>query len=116
MVLNVSLAASSCSFTRLCAPLFGWSTLVRQVALTYTAPIIVALAAQQAGRPDLIRSRHSRFSSYLGGIRVMKCPLLLTISLRNSWDKAFQALYYVHNIVYNTAKTGRYVAQGIFAV
>ena len=37
-------------------PLFGWSTMVRQVALTYTATIIVALAAQQAGRPDLIRS------------------------------------------------------------
>lgn len=29
---------------------------VRQVALTYTATIIVALAAGQAGRPDLIRS------------------------------------------------------------
>jgi len=37
-------------------PLFGWSTMVRQVALAYTATIIVALAAQQAGRPDLIRS------------------------------------------------------------
>jgi len=37
-------------------PLFGWSTIARQVALTYTATIIVALAAQQAGRPDLIRS------------------------------------------------------------
>jgi transposase len=37
-------------------PLFGWSSIVRQVALTYTATIIVALAAQQAGRPDLIRS------------------------------------------------------------
>ncbi len=37
-------------------PLFGWSTLVRQVALTYTATIIVALAAQRAGRSDLIRS------------------------------------------------------------
>lgn len=37
-------------------PLFGWSTMLRQVALTYTATIIVALAAQQAGRPDLIRS------------------------------------------------------------
>jgi hypothetical protein len=33
-------------------PLVGWSTMVRQVALTYTATIIVALAAQQAGRPD----------------------------------------------------------------
>src|SRR5689334_6173408 len=37
-------------------PLSGWSTLVRQVCLTDTATIIVALAAQQAGRPDLIRS------------------------------------------------------------
>ena len=37
-------------------PLSGWSTIARQVALTYSATIIVALAAQQAGRPDLIRS------------------------------------------------------------
>jgi transposase len=37
-------------------PLSGWSSMARQVALTYTATIIVALAAQQAGRPDLIRS------------------------------------------------------------
>ena len=37
-------------------PLSGWSAMVRQVALTYTATIIVALTAQQAGRPDLIRS------------------------------------------------------------
>jgi len=37
-------------------PLCGWSTIVSQVALTYTATIIVALAAQEAGRPDLIRS------------------------------------------------------------
>jgi hypothetical protein len=37
-------------------PLSGWSTISRRVALTYTATIIVALAAQQAGRPDLIRS------------------------------------------------------------
>jgi transposase len=37
-------------------PLSGWSTIARQVALTYTATIIVAIAAQQAGRPDLIRS------------------------------------------------------------
>ncbi len=49
-------------------PLSGWSTIARQVALTYTATIIVALAAQQAGRPDLIRSRHSCFSSSLGGL------------------------------------------------
>ncbi len=37
-------------------PLSGWSSKVRQVALTYTATLIVALAAQQAGRPDLILS------------------------------------------------------------
>lgn len=37
-------------------PLSGWSAITTQVALTYTATIIVALAAQQAGRPDLIRS------------------------------------------------------------
>ena len=37
-------------------PLAGWSAMARQVALTYTASIIVGLAAQQAGRPDLIRS------------------------------------------------------------
>ena len=43
---NASLAACFCSFT--CS--------ARQVALTYTASILVGLAAQQAGRPDLIRS------------------------------------------------------------
>ncbi len=37
-------------------PLWGWSAIARQIALTYTATIIVALAAQQAGRADLIRS------------------------------------------------------------
>ncbi len=37
-------------------PFSGWSALVRQVALTYTASIIVALAAWHADRPDLIRS------------------------------------------------------------
>src|ERR1700688_2586249 len=37
-------------------PYSGWSTIVRQVALTYTASIIVGLAAWQAGRPELIRS------------------------------------------------------------
>jgi hypothetical protein len=37
-------------------PYSGWSTIVRQVALTYTASIIVALAAWQAHRSDLIRS------------------------------------------------------------
>ncbi len=37
-------------------PYSGWSTIVRQVALTYTASIVVALAAWHAHRPDLIRS------------------------------------------------------------
>jgi hypothetical protein len=37
-------------------PLCGWSAVATRVALTYTATIVVALAAKQAGRPDLIRS------------------------------------------------------------
>jgi transposase len=37
-------------------PYSGWSTIVQQVALTYTASLIVGLAAWQARRPDLIRS------------------------------------------------------------
>ena len=37
-------------------PLCGWSEMASQVALTYAASIIVGLAAQQSGRPDLIRS------------------------------------------------------------
>jgi len=37
-------------------PLCGWSAIERQVAFTYAASIIVALAAQHAGHPELIRS------------------------------------------------------------
>jgi transposase len=37
-------------------PITGWSSVVSQVALTYTASIIVGLAAWNAHRPDLIRS------------------------------------------------------------
>jgi hypothetical protein len=37
-------------------PYSGWSTIVRQVALTYTASIVVALAAWQVHRTDLNRS------------------------------------------------------------
>lgn len=37
-------------------PLCGWSEVASQVALTYAASVVVGLAAQQAGRPDLIRS------------------------------------------------------------
>ena len=43
-------------FFRLRPPSSGWSTIVRQVALTSTASIVVALAAWQVHRPDLIRS------------------------------------------------------------
>jgi hypothetical protein len=37
-------------------PLCGWSAVTSRVALTYAATVLVAPAAQQAGRPDLIRS------------------------------------------------------------
>jgi len=37
-------------------PLTGWSAVATHVALTYAATVLVGLAAQQAGRPDLIRS------------------------------------------------------------
>ncbi len=37
-------------------PHSGWSAIATCVALTYTAYIVVALAAQQAERSDLIRS------------------------------------------------------------
>jgi hypothetical protein len=69
-----SLVASSSSFTRPRPPLCGWSAIARQVALIYTASIIVGLAAQQAGRPELIRSRHSRPRSLLGGLTSEEMP------------------------------------------
>jgi len=37
-------------------PLCGWSAVTSRVALTYAATVVVGLAAQQARRPDLIRS------------------------------------------------------------
>lgn len=37
-------------------PLAGWSAIPARVMLTYAATLVVGLAAQQAGRPDLIRS------------------------------------------------------------
>ncbi len=37
-------------------PVRGWTAVVQRVALTYTATIVVALAAHHAGRPELIRS------------------------------------------------------------
>src|SRR5262249_2933956 len=45
------------SFYRLQRPrLCGWSAVATQVALVYAASVVVGLAAQQANRPDLIRS------------------------------------------------------------
>ena len=37
-------------------PVFGWSAVETLVALTYAAVWVIALAAWQARRPDLIRS------------------------------------------------------------
>jgi hypothetical protein len=37
-------------------PVAGWSAVSACVALTYAATVVVGLAAQQAGRPELIRS------------------------------------------------------------
>jgi transposase len=37
-------------------PVFGWSAVETRVALTHAAVWVIALAAWQAGRPDLIRS------------------------------------------------------------
>jgi transposase len=37
-------------------PVFGWSAVETRVAHTYAAVWVIALAAWQAGRPDLIRS------------------------------------------------------------
>ena len=34
----------------------GWTAVVQRVALAYTATLIVALVAHQAGRPELIRA------------------------------------------------------------
>src|SRR5207302_2475821 len=48
-------------------PLTGWSEVASQVALTYAASVIVGLAAQQAGRPDLIRSPKRVLAHLLAG-------------------------------------------------
>jgi hypothetical protein len=37
-------------------PITGWSAIAARVALTYAGIVIVALAASDAGRLDLIRS------------------------------------------------------------
>lgn len=45
-----------CFFRLQRPPVVGWTAVVQRVALTYTAVMVVALAAHHAGRPDLIRS------------------------------------------------------------
>lgn len=45
-----------CFFRLQRPPVSGWTAVTQRVALTYTAAIVVALAAHQADRPDLIRS------------------------------------------------------------
>jgi hypothetical protein len=37
-------------------PVVGWTAVVQHVALAYTAALVVALVAHQAGRPELIRA------------------------------------------------------------
>lgn len=45
-----------CFFRLQRPPLCGWTAIARQVALTYAATWVIALAAYQSARPDLIRS------------------------------------------------------------
>ena len=45
-----------CFFRLQRPPISGWTAVTQRVALTYAATIVVALAAHQADRPDLIRS------------------------------------------------------------
>jgi hypothetical protein len=45
-----------CFFLLQRPPVCGWTAVTQRVALTYTATLVVALAAHQAARPDLIRS------------------------------------------------------------
>jgi ATP-binding cassette, subfamily B, bacterial len=58
-------------------PLFGWSQIASQVALTYTASLVVGLAARACGAFRSHPFTETCFSSSLGrGFRVMKRPLL----------------------------------------
>ena len=45
-------------------PVFGWTAVAQRVALTFTATWIIALAAYQAGRPELIRSPRRVLAHY----------------------------------------------------
>ena len=59
-------------------PYSGWSAIVSQVALAYTASIVVTLAAWQANRPDLIRSL-KRVLAHLWGIPSDEEPSQLSL-------------------------------------
>jgi transposase len=51
-------------------PVFGWSAVETRVALTYAAVWVIALAAYQAGRPDLIRSPRLVLAHVWEGVEV----------------------------------------------
>jgi hypothetical protein len=51
-------------------PVFGWSTVEMRVALTYAEARVIALAAWQAGRPELIRSPRLMLTHVWEGIEL----------------------------------------------
>jgi transposase len=51
-------------------PLFGWSAVETRVALTYAAVWVIALAAWQAGRPELMRSARLVLAHVWEGVEV----------------------------------------------
>lgn len=51
-------------------PVFGWSAVETRVALTYATAWVIALAASQAGRPDLIRSPRLVLAHIWEGVEV----------------------------------------------
>ncbi len=65
---NASLAASSSFFIDNVPPCGVGRPSPGRSRFPYTASIIVGLAAKPAGRPDLIRSRHSGPGSLVGGL------------------------------------------------
>ncbi len=61
-------------------PVFGWSALETRVALTYAAVWVVALAAWQEGRPNLIRSPRLVLAHVWEGIEI--CNILVAFSVK----------------------------------
>jgi len=49
-------------------PVFGWSAVETRVVLTYAAVWVIALAAWQAGRPELIRSPRLVLAHVMEGV------------------------------------------------